>query len=64
MRVVKRGNLIRCAFDACAAKHALTDEQAEDMNKGMTAQITCEACNKRYWAELKHGSFKTGVFTE
>lgn len=62
MRVVKRGEYIKCAHGTCGEKHKLDADEAATMNKGEHIKIECANCNKKYWAELKHGSYKTGVF--
>lgn len=62
MRTVKHGELIRCTHGACGEKYKINADEAVMMNAGKHIEIKCTGCNKRYWAELKHGSYKTGVF--
>ena len=62
MRKVKRNDYVKCAHGTCGTKVRLDADQAEIMNTGKYIEITCAGCSKRYWVELKHGSFKTGVF--
>ena len=62
MRTVKRGEFIRCAHGTCGEKHKLDADEAAVMNAGKYIEIECTNCNTKYWAELKHGSYKTGVF--
>lgn len=62
MRIVKRGEFTKCAHGVCGTKHKIDADEAETMNAGKSIKITCTGCGKKYWAEIKHGSYKTGVY--